>query len=101
MDPLFPAFPQKRSVRVNFAWGWMPPPIRLRLLQQILPDCFPVQVELFGDRRYTPPLLLQISYVHKSLQVEHWTPYEPNSICTWGIFNRRTGELSIGGFGEF
>src|ERR1019366_5346166 len=48
-----------------------------------------VEVEFVGDRRQTPPLLLQIAYVHKILQVEHWAPWSAQRFHTWGFFDRR------------
>src|SRR5260370_41863209 len=48
-----------------------------------------VEVEVAGDRRHTPPLLLQVAYVHKILQVEHWAPWSAQRFHTWGFFDRR------------
>src|ERR1019366_10495074 len=42
-----------------------------------------------GDGRHTPPLLFQIAYVHKILQVEHWAPWSAQRFHTWGFFDRR------------
>src|SRR5260370_37973913 len=45
-----------------------------------------VEVEFVGDRRHTPPLLLQIAYVHEILQVEHWAPCSGPTFSHLGIF---------------
>ena len=60
-----------------------------------------VEMQFGGDGRHTPPLLFQIAYVHKTLQVEHWAPDSPNVFQTWGFFGRRYWEFSTGAFGEF
>src|SRR3954462_11462693 len=48
-----------------------------------------VEVEFGGYRRHTPPVLLQVAYVHKILQVEHWAPWSAQRFHTWGFFDRR------------
>src|SRR5438067_13665939 len=45
-----------------------------------------VEVEFIGNGRHTPSLLLQIAYVHKILQVEHWAPWSAQRFHTWGFF---------------
>src|SRR5579872_1586219 len=94
MDPLLPTFSQEHPIGVDFAWCWMLPLIWLWLLIQILADGLSIHVEFPANRRDTQSLLLQISYVHKSLQVQHWTPHESNSLSA-------PGEFSTGGLGKF
>src|SRR5205085_1839394 len=62
------------------------PLVRLRRLQQMLAHGLAVEVEFIGNGRHTPSLLLQIAYVHKILQVEHWAPWSAQRFHTWGFF---------------
>jgi hypothetical protein len=65
------------------------PFVGLRLVQQMLAHGLAVEAEFVGDGRHTPSLLLQVAYVHKILQVEHWAPWSAQRFHTWGFFDRR------------
>src|SRR5947207_15528186 len=80
MYSLLPAFPQEITVGVDFSGHWILPLIRLRRFQQVLAYGFAVEVELLGNRRHAPPVLLQVSDVHKSLQCEHRAPSEERKL---------------------
>src|SRR5262249_23262642 len=71
VDTLFPSFAQKAAVGVDFRRRRILALVRLRRLHQILADGFAVEVELLGDGRYAPPVVLQVTDSHKSLQSEH------------------------------
>src|SRR5580692_4089774 len=103
VDAGFPSFPQEGAVRIDLAGRWVLSFVRLRRLHQMLAHGLAVEVELRGYRRHTPPLLFQIAYVHKILQVEHWAPWSGPTFshlgifqaAKWGILDRVSENTSI------
>jgi hypothetical protein len=88
VDAFLPSFPQEGAVWIDLAGRRVLPFVRLRRVQQMFAHGLVVEVEFIGNPRHTPPLLLQIAYVHKILQVEHWAPWSAQRFHTWGLFDR-------------
>ena len=102
MDALFQSFPQERTVGIDLAGRRVFPFVTLWRVQRMFADGLTVELELRGDCRHTPPVLLQIAYVHEILQVDQWDPLVRPNVFHFreflnrryrGIFNRRFWEI--------